>query len=603
MQNLNTPEWDLDSEYPGLDSAELEQDCSRVQQIIQELVACGPQMKGTAVLANAQAMASKQKEAEVLLYNMISYSYLKRSTDLKNTAARKKFEQFRKISVKLTQSLEPLNQFVMRAEENIFAQFLDHPDLADSHFYYSNQRRNRERLLSLEQENLLSGLELEGFQAWGNLYTNLSGSIDYTIQNEDNQPESIGVARLISLLGDRNTQMRERAYRGLEEVFSTHQETCASILNALSGWRLEMAERRSQTVSTHFLTAPLHSNRMQQSTLDTMISMAYEHRSLGHKILNLQARLLKKPKLDPWDVQAPAPELAGAQPALDFNAAMDLIVDAFNEVDPSMGAFARKMQHENWIDAAAQDHKAPGAFCSGFKKSRTPRVLMTYLGSTSNLITLAHEIGHAFHSWTLREMPLRETSYPMSLAETASTFAETVVRQRLLRQAQTPEAKLAILWQEVSAIPTFLINLPVRYSFEKAYYEARTERSFGPADLQELMGNTWQEWYGDSMSENNQMFWATKMHFYITNPSFYNFPYSFGYLFSQGIYAERAKRGEGFFRFYQELLKDTGRMQVEDLVLKHFGLALDQPAFWEQCLQILRGHANSFEQLIGELGL
>ena len=119
MQNLNTPEWDLDSEYPGLESPELEQDRNRVQQLIDELIVCGPQMKCADVLANAQSMALKQKEAEVLLYNMSSYAYLKRSTDLKNTAARKKFEQFRKLSVKLTQSLEPLNQFVMRAEENV----------------------------------------------------------------------------------------------------------------------------------------------------------------------------------------------------------------------------------------------------------------------------------------------------------------------------------------------------------------------------------------------------------------------------------------------------------------------------------------------------
>lgn len=600
--HLSAPQWELNSEYPGFDSDAYRNDIQRIESCIQQLQTATPGLSGPEALSEAQTMAVLQKEADMLLYNLSSYAYLNRSTDAKNAAARTALDKLRKLGVKLTQSLQPLQQYILRSDDETFANFLAAPELQDSQFYYQHQREKASTLLPLEHENLLSGLRLDGHHAWGHLYNNLTGSIEYDI-TLDGETETVGVAHLLSMLSDKDSTVRQKAYEGLHNVFSTHQETCAAILNALAGWRLEMCKRRSHTQEVDFLSEPLHSNRMQRGTLNTMIDMSRKHRGLGQKMLKLQARLLQKEQIDPWDGQAPAPDLGSEHPPLPFEEAMDIIVKAFNEVDPSMGSFARMIQEKQWIDAADLPHKTPGAFCAGFPKSRTPRVLMTYMGTASNLTTLAHELGHAFHSWVMRDMPLRETRYPMCLAETASTFAETVVRHYLLREAKTPEEKLSILWEEVSAIPRFLINLPVRYEFERQFYEAREDNSFSADEFKGLMAETWQDWHGDSMSAPDDMFWATKLHFYMAERSFYNFPYTFGYLFSQGIYAQKERRGESFFDFYTELLRDTGRMQVEDLVKKHFEMPLDTPVFWEQCMGILEQYASDFEGLLTELKL
>lgn len=598
--HLSAPQWELHSEYPGFDSPANQSDLERIEGCIQQLIAAAPALEGPDALSHAKTMAVIQKEADLLLYNLSIYAHLHRSTDAKNNTARTALDRLRKLGVKLTQSLQPLQQFVLRSSDEIFTQFLAHPELSDSQFYYAHQRETATTLLPLEHENLLSGLRLDGHHAWGHLYTNLTGAIEQEI-TLDGEKEVVGVAYLLSLLSSKESEVRQLAYENLNAVFSTHQETCAAILNALAGWRLEMCKRRSTIQPVDFLSEPLHSNRMQRSTLNTMIETSREHRGLGQKVLKLQARLLNKPQIDPWDGQAPAPEWGEPQPPLPFDEAMDIVVNAFNEVDPSMGSFARMMQENQWIDAADLPHKTPGAFCAGFPKSRTPRVLMTYTGTASNLTTLAHELGHAFHSWIMRDMPLRETRYPMCLAETASTFAETVVRQYLLRTAKTPEEKLRILWEEVSAIPRFLINLPVRYEFERQFYEAREFNSFSADEFKALMADTWQDWHGDSMSASDDMFWASKLHFYMAERSFYNFPYTFGYLFSQGIYAQREKRGSQFFAFYTELLRDTGRMQVEDLVQKHFQKPLDSPVFWQECVHILEQYTHDFEDLLTEL--
>lgn len=602
MRDLQTPEWILDSEYPGLDSPEVQQDRQRVEELLETISSLSPGLVGAESLQIAQEMALLQKEAGILLYNLSSYAYLTRSTDIKNNAARELLEQLKKIQNRMEQALQPLEQYFMRAKDDVFEAFLAHPELRDSDFFYRHERSQHPYLLPLEQENLISGLEMDGYQAWGNLYTNLTGSIEWPIENEDGEIEKVGVARLLSWLGDSDEKLRRHAHEALDAAFGQHEESCAAILNSLAGWRLEVNRRRSHTQPAHFLGEALHSNRMQASSLDTMMQAVHGQRHLGQKALHLQAPLLGKTQLDVWDSQAPAPALDGNEQLISFPEAMDIIVAAFGEVDPSMGEFARMMQTNGWIDAAAQPHKTPGAFCSGFAKSRTPRVLMTYLGSQSNLITLAHELGHAFHSWVMRDMPYRETRYPMSLAETASTFAETVVRHYLLRQATTPAAQLAILWQEVASIPRFMLNIPVRYEFEKAFYTGRSQRSYSPDDFKQLMGATWRDWHGDGMHGSDDMFWATKLHFYIVSPSFYNFPYTFGYLFSQAIYAERGRRGDDFFAFYTALLRDTGRMSVEDLVAKHFEQPLDQPGIWEGCFHLLEHeYLQPFERLVKSL--
>ena len=408
--HLSAPQWELHSEYPGFDSPAYQADLQRIASCIEQLSTAAPALAGPNALSEAQQMAVLQKEADLLLYNLSSYAYLSRSTDSKNAPARTALDRLRKLGVKLTQSLQPLQQFVLRSTDEVFAEFLAHPELSDSQFYYTHQREKASTLLPLEHENLLSGLRLDGHHAWGHLYSNLTGSIEHEIEI-DGEKEVVGVAYLLSLLSSKESHLRQLAYENLNTVFTTHQETCAAILNALAGWRLEMCKRRSAIQPVDFLSEPLHSNRMQRGTLNTMIEMSREHRGLGQKMLKLQARLLNKTQVDPWDGQAPAPDLGEKKPPLPFEDAMDIIVKAFNEVDPSMGEFARMMQTNQWIDAADLPHKTPGAFCAGFPKSRTPRVLMTYMGTASNLTTLAHELGHAFHSWVMRDMPLRETRY------------------------------------------------------------------------------------------------------------------------------------------------------------------------------------------------
>lgn len=218
----------------------------------------------------------------------------------------------------------------------------------------------------------------------------------------------------------------------------------------------------------------------------------------------------------------------------------------------------------------------------------------------SDVLTLAHELGHAFHNWVMRDMPLCTTRYPMTLAETASIFAENVVRDALLAKAKTKEDKIEMLWEELSSALALTINIPVRYEFEKAFYELRSSKELGAEDLSELMRVTWEEWYGDSMNEADSLFWASKLHFSIPEVSFYNYPYLFGYLFSIGVYAQREAKGADFYGDYINLLRDTGIMRAEEVVQKHLQMDLTQETFWQQSLDRVSNQIDEFERLISE---
>ena len=258
----------------------------------------------------------------------------------------------------------------------------------------------------------------------------------------------------------------------------------------------------------------------------------------------------------PWDVMAPAPA-AGEAEAIPFAEAIALIANAFNNLTPEMGDFAMMMAEKGWIDGQPTPNRATGAYCTKFANPREPRIFMTYEGSMSNVITLAHELGHAWHNWVMRELSPIESS---------------------------------------AAI--FLLNIPARFEFEKRLVEARKVGAVRPAQMREMMSNSWQLWFDESLSGYDDLFWASKLHFSISGLGFYNYPYLFGYLFSLGIYAQQPVYGSEFNARYTALLRDTGTMTAEEVVQKHLGKDLRSPKLWQDSLDIVEKSVARFETLV-----
>ncbi|MEA5463575.1 M3 family oligoendopeptidase [Leptothoe sp. PORK10 BA2] len=596
--------WDNRHFFKGTDDPQIATTIAEIQVKIPEIAAaCAPfverietaetldEEEFDVLITCLQGIHQTRTALVKQLGNVQTYISTALSVDAKDEHASPLRSTLQQIGAELNQAMTPMEVFLNRVRPE-FIQVLSHdPVLAEMGFLLTHQRKLRDQLLSVSEENLIAGLSVSGLQSWGNLYTELAGTLKCDIQGE-----TVGLAKAANLVSSPQRETRLAAWQGVRNAWIGHQETAATILNAINGWRLEETKKRGTVRELHYLDKSCHQSRIERSTLNALMDTTYDHRAMGQRALKAMAKVLRITQMAPWDLSAPAPA-AGDVQAISFDEAITLIADAFRQLTPEMGDFAVMMAEKGWIDGKSTPNRATGAYCTRFAEPREPRIFMSFEGTMTNVITLAHELGHAWHNWVMRDLPLMKTYYPMTLAETASIFAETLVRDALLRRAETPAQKLEILWQDATSAAVFLLNIPARFEFEKRLVEARKQGVAIAPKLKTMMANSWQLWYEDSLSEYDDMFWATKLHFSIAQLGFYNYPYLFGYLFSLGIYAQQEHHGSGFNSLYTAMLRDTGAMTAEELVAHHLQQDISQPQFWQASLGIIEKSVAEFEEL------
>ncbi|MBE8566339.1 M3 family oligoendopeptidase [Vibrio sp. OPT20] len=596
---MTTPSWDLSIAYRDLDDAKIEQDIELIQQCIELLYL---HVEKRHIILAMQNAIQTSEAAGTLLSTINTFANCHASVDATHTEAKALLGRVAKLNSEMSQAFSPYEDTLIHAEPEFIDAVLEHEsaDVAGQRFAIESSRKLSSSRLSVAEEQLLAAMKVDGRDGWGRLYDNLTGSLKLSLKL-DGEDEALGFSQAASLLYGSEFDKQEPAWRAVQGAMKTHQESFASILNALAGWRLTENKKRSKISDVHFLDPSLHGSRIVPETLDTMMSVAKANRAVGQKAGLLMARVHGLDEMKPWNHLAAMPPLGDSESKVyPFDEAIEVIKTAFAEVNPEMADFVALMVENSWIDAAPAANKRLGAYCTKFAATRTPLVFMTWSGSRSDLMTLAHELGHAFHNWVMKDMPLCQTRYPMTLAETASIFAENIVRDHLLKQAQTRNEKLEMLWEELSSSLALMVNIPVRFEFEKAFYEQREKGELTAQQLCDLMETTWKEWYGAAMTEADPYFWASKLHFSISQVSFYNYPYLFGYLFSKGVYAQRDAKGEQFYGDYVSLLRDTGSMMAEEVVQKHLGMDLTQADFWQQSIDMVKVQIDEFERLLDQ---
>ena len=463
-------------------------------------------------------------------------------------------------------------------------------------YWLSDQRSLALLRLPRDQETLAAELDVDGIHAWGRLYDRVSGELRITVMEQGELVErSPGQVQFDS--ADRS--VRQNNYYSSVKSWRTAADTCADALNHISGTRLTKYRRLG--LEDH-LTAPLHYNRMQRETLDAMWRAVDDRKEVLLDFLSAKAGLLGLEKLDWCDLQAPLPIANTDEASVDYDTGCDLIIDAFQEFSPDFGDFAKTTIVDRWIEAENREGKRQGGFCTGFPGRKQSRIFMTYVGTLDSMSTLAHEIGHAYHSFVLRERPLFLQDYPMNLAETASTFAEAVLGEERLKASTSQSEKLAILDTMLSDSVSFLMNIHARFIFEDKFHIERTAGELSPERFSELMVESQKTAYLNALGDDgwNDTFWISKLHFYISSLPFYNFPYTFGYLLSLGLYALAREQGAGQFpEQYRNFLLATGDRCTEDAVADSFGHDLQTPDFWNRSLDVVADRVSQFQELAG----
>ena len=600
QQRVYPQQWQNQHIYPSLDSCVLEADMSLARASLAELSGFIEGLAG--VQGNQPARQDFLREVRLrarrireIGWNIAVLAACTGSQDARDPLAKQLASRARALNADLFKTLAPIEDLMLGLPEAEFEQLMQDPLLGEEEYRLRHERRLQDQRLPVEAEQLVIGLGTDGLHAWGNLYNDLVGKIRLVIDGRE-----MGLAEASNLLSSPDRALRKEAFDAISAGWEGEQETVAAILNALNGWRLELSRQRGKVRTLDALDLSCHQSHIERVTLDTLMQETWQARGLGQRALGLMARRLGIEELGPEDLFAPPP--ASSHRSIPFEEAIEIIALAFTGFDPEMGEFARMMAERGWIDAAPTPNRRTGAYCTKFADPVEPRVFITYAGTMDNVITLAHELGHAWHNWLIRDLPMSQRSYPMTLAETASIFAETLVRSALFEQARSAEERQAIAWAEADGAATFLVNIPARFDFEQALVAEREQGYVSSARLKALTDEAWGRWYEKSLSRYHPMFWAAKAHFSIAGFGFYNYPYLFGYLFSLGVYQQLISRqaaGEqDVAQAYRALLRDTGRMSAEELVMKHLGQDIREAAFWQGSLALVAAAVDRFGQTL-----
>ncbi|MBS2033490.1 M3 family oligoendopeptidase [bacterium] len=496
--------------------------------------------------------------------------------------------RMRQLEVSLSEKLKQLSEAQLQ-------ELCQNPQLKELEYYLQRLRQRALWQMPGELENLAAELDVDGMSAWGRLYDQIAGRLEFQYLNAKGEQLTAPMSMKVSLLEDPDPKVRKSVLEGSNRAWQSVEDVAAACLNAIAGNRLTLYKRRGVP---HFLEPALFDAAIERATLDSMLGAIASRYELPRRFLKLKAKILGVERLGFQDLSAPLPDLDNSKIAWDQ--AGKMLVEETRATYPEFSKFCQESLAQNWVDWSPREGKRPGGYCTGSTRLRQSRIFMTYHGAFGDLMTLTHEFGHAWHTHVMNQERPLNTLYPMTLAETASTFAENLLLDALLRApATSPEQRLKLLDSRLEGACAFLLNIPSRFLFEKRFYEERAQGEVSVDRLKELMLEAQKETYGDSLDPDqlDPYFWASKLHFYITELSFYNFPYSFGYLFSLGVYAQAQKRGEAFLPTYERLLQATGRRTAEQCAREHLQVELNQPQFWLDSLALVEQDMQQFEEL------
>ena len=633
----NIPDWDLGSIYPDINSEKYKSDLAKLTEGIKTLKALNdqaenPDQKNHLNIQNWIADFFKADDILGPLANTLAaYSYSIYSVD---TTSKSLLDNLNQVESLTDQYQIQLNRFSHTVAKNrgIISEFyVNFPQYKKYEFSINEMLEDDIHTLSPELEGIIAKLQQTGGRAWDRLHEQLisnlkdpeTGKLFNELRNDAYSPDA---------------RLRKESWQKEIALLKQNEIAFAASLNNLKGETLSLLEERSWNCA---IDRALSSSRMKKETLDALIAAIEESLPQWRKYLKAKAEYLKnhnatastncgKEKgLAFYDLFAPldgnttsdgntntagqtetgcntaTPSATNNRAASEesllsknwtFEEARDYIVKEFTSFSPVMGDFAKNAFDKNWIDARVHPGKVGGAYCQDFYVQKESRVLSNFTGAFSDIITLAHELGHAFHFFCIKDKDYRNANYPMTLAETASTFAETIVKQDILKTA-SKEDRIKILELDLQDTCQVLVDILCRFYFERSVFEERQNGELTSEDFCRLMADAQERSYGDGLSaQRHEYMWAVKSHYYSVDLDFYNFPYAFGQLFAAGLYSRYKKEGKAFVDIYCNLLSDTGSMSCEDLCFKA-GFDITKKDFWKSGIDF---YINEIEQFCKE---
>ena len=587
------PHWDMTVVYPSLQSPEFEAGFSHAVASISEMQTLfddknirgldTPPSVDAVLVADFEAAASKFNAVLTELRVVRGYIAAFVSTDSRNELAQAKYSEMRSASLPLSLLSTRFTAWLGSLDVDAL---IAKSQIASDHAYYLHEAKIvATHILPPGEEELSADLSLSGGGAWAKLHGDLTSQIMVSLNGED-LPMSV----IRALASDPDASVRRAAYEAEIAAWEKNALPLCAAMNSIKHESNVMAARRKWGTP---LDSALFGNHIDRPTLDAMLSAARKSFPDFRRYFRAKAALVSgSEKLGWYDLFAPVGE---TKQTWNWAEAEEFVAHQFGTYSSKMRDFALRAFGEKWIDAHPRPGKRDGAFCMGLRADES-RIMQNYKPAFSGVSTLAHELGHGYHNLCLADRTPMQSGTPMTLAETASIFCETIIRQAALKNSNDDAEKLAILEASLQGMGQVVVDITSRFEFESAVLEKRRERELSQAEMCETMLTAQKNTYGDGLEETalHPYMWAVKGHYY--GSSFYNYPYMFGLLFATGLYAQYQAQPDGFHERYDDLLSATGMNDAQTLG-QRFGIDLRDEAFWAASLAIIRDDIDLFETL------
>lgn len=584
--------WSLKEVYPSFDSDEFKQDLNKLTDIIEEINkwALEATKNKDNLVEKLEDYINKFTKVTDLSSRISIFINLSLSVNTKDKNALRYSDILEKKLTNLIGSSVKFERYISSIDG--LDEIISKSKLLKEHeFMLKNIVEQSQYLLSDKEESIIANMKNTGSNAWAKLKDNLISTLLVEIE-EDNEIKHIPLTMVLNMAYDKDATVRKKAYEAEIKSYKKVEEGVAAALNGIKGEVLTVCDFRGYKSP---LEKTLIDSRMSEESLEAMFLAMKESLPVFRKYLRRKGEMLgHKNGLPFYDLYAPVCE---ADMKFTYEEGTKFVEKNFRTFSDNLGDFARKAIDNHWIDVKPKEGKVGGAFCENLHFNGESRILLNYGDNFGDVVTLAHELGHGFHGECLNNETTLNSDYPMPIAETASTFCETIIKKAAIKDASKNEA-LAILETEISDCTQVIVDIYSRFLFEKSFFEARKGSSLNVEEIKDLMLNAQREAYGDGLDPDflHPYMWTWKPHYYDAEYNYYNFPYAFGLLFAKGLYAEYLKKGRAFSKDYEKLLSITGKNKIAD-VAKVMGIDINDTEFWRNSLKTIEDDIEEFIDL------
>ncbi len=588
---MSSTKWDLSKIYESFESEKYQNDQKKLDEYIEKINDVASNFSHENDVKALEEYLGLEEEITKLFETLSQFSSLQTSTNVNDTKAE---EELNKLLAKYQKLVAPsvkYAKFIKKVNVNDVCE--KSAFLKDYKWNLTNDKKASKHNLSDKEELIMAKYNQISGDAWSTLQSKLTSNLKIKVKGFD---KTMPLAEVRNLAYSNDKTVRKNCYDAEIKSYKEVEDSVAMALNNIKRQaNIESELRGYKSV----IDMTCEKGHMKRKTLDALISAIEEELPTLRKYFKLKAKALGHKKGLPfYDLFAPMGSLTKTYT---IEEAQECILDVYGSFSSEMKASAKRAFDNNWIDYLPSDGKVGGAFCSYTPTLHEARVLTNFTGSLSDVQTLAHELGHAYHGYVMSYNKPLSWSHPMQLAETASTFAQILMTKKMLDDFKDPNDKLTLIEYSLCEDTQVVVDILCRYLFETKVVNTPISTSLSANDMKEMMLKSQDESYGDGLDPKykHPYMWLCKGHYYSAGLNFYNWPYAFGMLYARGLYAKYLENKEEFVKNYDEMLRNTCKMDVED-VAKTMGIDITKKSFWLTSIKQIEDDICEFEELLKE---